>query len=587
MVTEKTMLTELLIENFAIIDELRLDFANGFNVLTGETGAGKSIILDALALLMGARAETDDIRAGADRSLVEGTFVLAGSTLRDRINAVLEREDLHGDDPDVLILTREMKRSGRNTNRINGRTVNLNILQEISDGLIDIHGQTDHLSLLKASSHIGLLDRYGGLMPQRNDFAGRVKRYHNLRRDLNHLINNAEAIAQRVEMLTFKVEEIMAPEFKPGEDESLQEEARILGSSEALADASSTAYRALVAGDDGSASVNDRITEAAAALARLARIDPAAAQLAELADTVSVQIEEIIRDLSTYEDQIEFDPARLLEIETRLALLNQLKKKYHCDTLEGLLQQAEDATAELATIENSSERIEELQAEEAQLLIEIGQAGAALSRSRAEVAGRLSEGVEAELADLRMENARFSVALEQIDDPNGAPVGDYRVAFDESGIDRVEFLIAPNIGEPLKPVARIASGGETSRIMLALKTNLSRADETPTLVFDEIDAGIGGRIGTIVGEKLWGLSLNHQVFVVTHLPQLAGFGDTHFKVQKDVQGDRTVTHVYPLTDEDRVEEITAMLGAESLSARQSARDLLHYVDTVKRAAASA
>jgi len=237
---------------------------------------------------------------------------------------------------------------------------------------------------------------------------------------------------------------------------------------------------------------------------------------------------------------------------------------------------------ELDRIEHTEDYIQEMQAEEARLLAEIGQQGAALSKARQKAARKLAKMVEAELADLRMVDAKFGVAVDQMDDPNGAPYGDYRVAFDKTGIDRVEFLLSPNVGEPMKPVARIASGGETSRIMLALKTVLSRADDTPTLIFDEIDAGIGGRIGAIVGQKLWTLAVEHQVLVVTHLPQLAGFGDAHFKVEKQTAGKRTVTKVLPLEHETRIDELTAMLGAEAQSARQSAQEILVYVDRVKK-----
>jgi DNA repair protein RecN (Recombination protein N) len=238
----------------------------------------------------------------------------------------------------------------------------------------------------------------------------------------------------------------------------------------------------------------------------------------------------------------------------------------------------------MESIEHSGERIAELQEQEGMLLAEIGRLGAALSGARSDIADTLSKAVEVELADLKMENARFGVSIEQVDDPEGAPVGDYRVGFDETGIDTVEFLIAPNLGEPLKPIARIASGGETSRIMLALKAVLSRADHTPTLIFDEIDSGIGGRIGAIVGQKLWALSIDHQVLVVTHLPQLAGFSDTHLKVEKVVRDNRTVTQIIPLGGVERIEELTVMLGPEAESARQSAQELLAYVEGIKKPA---
>ncbi len=581
------MLSEITIENFAIIDNLTLEFAPGFNVLTGETGAGKSIILDAVSLLLGSRADNTDIRTGTDRATVEGIFVLGEGPVRDHVNAILAREELQGDVPDTVVLAREVRRGGRNICRINGRTVPLTLLQEVAEGLIDIHGQTEYLSLLKPSTHIDLLDRYGGLMEQRRAFSRLVEKLYELRRELKELMENEQAFKHRAEMLTYQIEEIEAARLTVNEEEELRQEAKLLGSAEALAEAAAEAHTALFEADEAGLSASDQIGIAVAALARLARIDENTKDLADLAESISIQMEELGRGLSHYQDRIEFDPARLAEVELRLDLINQLKRKYLCDSIAEILEKTEQARAELERISNSDARIEELHAREAQLLIEIGREGAALSRARAEAATSLSEGVERELADLRMENARFSVALEQVDDADGAPVGDYRVGFDRTGIDRVEFLISPNLGEPLKPIARIASGGETSRIMLALKSTLSRADDTPTLVFDEIDAGIGGRIGAVVGHKLWMLSQEHQTFVVTHLPQLAGFADRHFKVEKITRQDRTVTQVQMLDHEARVEELTAMFGTEAHSARQNARDLLSYIEQIKQQQASA
>ncbi len=577
------MLTELTITDFAIIDKLTLKFAPGFNVLTGETGAGKSIILDAVSLLLGGRAAGDAIRSGASMAVVEGIFTLPEGATRDRIAAILTREELEGEMPDTLLLSREVRRGSRNVCRVNGRTVTLNLLQEIGEGLVDIHGQSEHLTLLKPASHLGLLDRYGGLVKQRLEFTKLAEKNNKVRAELRNLLSNEEVLKQRAEMLTYKANEIVAAKLKPGEDDDLRDEARRLANAEQLAALVHEAYQAIQGAEEGQLPATDLLSEAAGALARLARIDPGAQDLADLAETLSIQVEEMGRSLADYKESIEFDPGRLQDLDLRINLINQLKRKYHCETIADLLAAAEEASREVESIEGAGERITALQAEEAQLLAELGRKGAELSAAREAVADKLSKAVEAELADLRMQEARFGIAIEHEDDPDGAMVGDYRVAFDSTGIDQVEFLIAPNIGEPLKPIANIASGGETSRIMLALKTVLTRADETPSLIFDEIDAGIGGRIGTIVGHKLWSLSSNHQVLVVTHLPQLAGFGDTHFKVEKLVKDKRTVTRVYALQEEGRVEELTAMLGAEAASARQSAQELLRYVSQIKEA----
>jgi DNA repair protein RecN (Recombination protein N) len=577
------MLKEITIKDFAIIDELGLQFAPGFNVLTGETGAGKSIVLDAVSLVLGGRGDSDDVRSGEQLALVEGTFELgANDAARQQVEAILLREELQGDTPGVLVITREVRRGGRSVCRVNGRTVSLNILKEIGEGLVDIHGQTEHLSLLKPASHLDLLDRYGNLAGQRAALAEIVEQVRAIRSDLHTMLADEAAIKQRAEMLAYRVEEITSAKLRPGEDEELRDETRRLANAEQLAELAGEAYRAIRQPLDGTPSAGDLLSIAAEALVKLVKIDGGAKEIGELSESLSIQVDELARNLADYQEQIEYDPARLHEAETRLEMINQLRRKYNCQSIEELIDAAAEASRQLESIEHSGERIGELQAEEINLLAEIGRLGAALSSARAAASDTLSKAVEAELADLKMEDARFGVSIEQIDDPEGAPVGDYRVGFDETGIDRVEFLIAPNLGEPLKPIARIASGGETARIMLALKAVLSRADQTPTLIFDEIDAGIGGRIGAIVGHKLWALSGNHQVLVVTHLPQLAGFGDAHFKVEKLVKNSRTVTQIIPLNGSGRVDELTAMLGAEAESARQNAQELLTYVEQVKK-----
>lgn len=575
------MLAEITIKDFAIIDQLTLQFNRGFNVLTGETGAGKSIIMDAVALLLGGRADSEAVREGTSVALIEGIFVLENSPLLDHVTEIVAREELEGDAPDVLTLSREIRSSGRSTARINGRTVPVGLLREIGEGLVDIHGQSEHLSLLKPASHLGLLDRYGGLGEQRTKFGKLVDKVNRVRAELESLRSDEAEREQRIELLTYKVEEIAAARLKPGEDDALREEARLLANAEQLAALAGEAYQAIF-GDEEGMSANDRLALAANALSRLVKIDLEAGELSQVIESLTIQVEELGRSLADYEESMEFEPGRLDQVENRIDLINHLLRKYHCAGIEELIAGEAEARIALEAIENSDERIAELEAEEARLLGKLGEKGAALSRARTEAADRLSRASEGELADLKMENARFGVAIEQVPNPAGAPVGEERYAFDHTGIDRVEFLIAPNIGEPLKPIARIASGGETSRIMLALKTVLSRADQTPSLIFDEIDQGIGGRIGAVVGEKLWSLSDRHQVLVVTHLPQLAGFGDLHFKVEKRVVDQRTITVVDPVESDDRIDELAAMLGAEAKSARKSAQEILDYVSQVKQ-----
>jgi DNA repair protein RecN (Recombination protein N) len=575
------MLAELRIQDFAIIDTIQLKFDKGFNVLTGETGAGKSIILDAVTLLLGGRADTDIVRSKADMAQVEGVFKLDKRTAA-RINPIIESEGLEGDSPNILVLAREVRTEGRNICRINGRTVTLALLRQVGEGLIDIHGQSEHLSLLDADSHIDLLDRYAGLESQRESFAVLVQQVYAVNSELEHLLRNEQELARRAEILAYEVEEIAAARLKPGEDVKLREERLRLANAEQLASLSDEAYAAIYEeGPDGH-SAADLISQAAVALSKLFKIDANLREEHALAQTLSTQVEELARNLRDYREGVEYNPRLLRETEERLDFINALKRKYNCDSIDALLAHAQQAATELEAIEGSEERIEHLSAEQERLLRHIGREGAALSSARVAASDALAQAIEAELTELKMDGARFGVSVEQVDNPQGAYVGDYRVAFDATGIDAVEFLIAPNVGEPLKPIARIASGGETSRLMLALKTVLSRADHTPTLIFDEIDAGIGGRIGAVVGRKLWGLSDAHQVMVVTHLPQLAGFGDGHFKVEKQIVGKRTVTRVARLKKAGRVEELTEMLGPEAESARQSAQEIMEYVGRAKK-----
>ena len=606
------MLAELRIRDFAIIDELHLNLEPGFIVLTGETGAGKSIIVDAVALLLGGRADSTVVRAGADRAIVEGTFRL-GATERATIDPVLEREGLEGDDPDLLLLGREVRENGRTVCRINGRTVTLALLREVAEGLVDIHGQSEHLSLLRVREHLNLLDRYGELWPLRTQVADLVGQIRAVRKELADLMRSEQELAHRADLLKFQVEEIRAAALRPGEEEELLEERLRLANAEQLAALAGEALRALEGGETEVAGALDLLGTALRALEGLARVDPALESQLRVAEAANYQIEELIHTLHDYQEQIEYNPQRLQEVEERLALVRRLERKYGA-AIPDVLAYAEKAAHELDTITHSEERIAELRAEEERLLARLAELAVDLSRRRREAATRLAAGVEAELGDLRMEGARFGVDFQWREDPEGVPLpqslipnaqfpipntqslsgesapqrvsewAGKRVSFDSSGIDHVEFLVSPNPGEPLKPMAKIASGGETSRLMLALKTVLSRADETPTLIFDEIDQGIGGRVGATVGEKLWSLAvgtgpggLRHQVLCVTHLPQLAGFGDAHLHVQKIVEGERTVTRVRQLKGKARVEELAQMLGASGEAAYRSAEEILEHV----------
>jgi DNA repair protein RecN (Recombination protein N) len=579
------MLRELTITNFAIIDELHLRFTPGFNVLTGETGAGKSIIIDAVSLLLGGRADTTFIRTGAEVAQVEGIFRLDGRP-QAQINPILEREGLEGDLPDTLILGREIRATGRNYCRVNGRTVNLSLLEEISQPLVDIHGQSEHLSLLRVRAHQRFLDQFAGLDEQRETLAQEVRKLQTTRKELVSLLRDEQELARRVDQLTYQVEEIDAARLQPGEEEELIMERTRLANAEQLNQLVGEAYAALYESGEEQLSAADLLGQVTHALAQLRKIDASLGEQEQLAESLAIQVDELARTLRDYQESIEFSPARLVRVEERLGLIYSLKRKYG-SSIEEILAFGERARAELESITHSEERIEVLREEEEQLRHTIGRMAADLSQARAAAGERLAAEVEAQLADLSMEGARFAVDLSWTDDPNGVYVGEQTLACDERGIDRIEFLIAPNVGEGLKPLVKVASGGETSRLMLALKTVLSAADETSTLIFDEIDQGIGGRVGGVVGRKLWGLTqadgLQHQVLCVTHLPQIAGYADTHLRVEKGVSEQRTTTNVHSLDGDSRVEELALMLGAPSEGTRRSAQEILEEAAATRSA----
>ena len=595
-------LTELRIRNFAIIDRLHLRFHGGLNILTGETGAGKSIIIDALGLLLGDRATAEMVRAGADRAEIEATFRLeAGTPKHDLggpgVSAVLSLMEAEGlDDPDApgtLILCRELRRSGRSISRINGRAVLRQILSEMAALLVDIHGQGEHLSLLRPRTHVHLLDRYGGLLPLRGRVAQRVQQVQQTRKELGRLRSDARTIAQRLDLLSFQVEEINAAALEAGEEDELEVVGKRLSNAETLLQLANRAATLLNEGEAEMPGVIDGLAEAVGRVERLARIDDGMADAAASGQGLLEELSDLARALQGYADGLEFNPQRLAEVEERLALIGTLRRKYG-DTTTEILAFAAAAQAELEELSNWEAQTAALEEEEERFLAEIGALGAELSRARVAAGERMARQVEAELSELSMRHARFAVAVEMVEQEDGASLPDgRRVAFDSSGVDRVEFLISANPGEPVKPMAKVASGGETARLMLALKGALTQADQTPILIFDEIDQGIGGRVGGVVGQKLWNLTgqrssnspLRHQVLCITHLPQLAAFGDLHLTVRKQIiesDGElHTGTEVQPVEGAARVEELTQMLGAVSDAGRQSVGEMLAAVEQIR------
>lgn len=567
------MLTELRIENFAIIQQLELELKPGLITFTGETGAGKSIILDAITAVVGGRADASAIRAGADRALVEATFCLSTSN-KKTVHEILSREDLL-DDPDYVTLSRELRREGRSTARVNGRSASLNLVREIGAYLIDIHGQSEHLSLLNVRQHIHLLDRFAGCESELADYRKDYEKLAGLRRELSQLRQTEQDAERRTDLLGYQLQEIEAANLRPGEEADLRQERERLANAENLASLAQQALGLMDEGSPDAPAISDLVGELVQAVTSLARIDAAQAGLAEQVETIADLVSDLTLELRGYQENIEFNPRRLEETEERLDLIHKLQRKYG-GSIESALAFAEKARQELDTIAHATERIAELEEKELQILRSVAQKGQILSRKRKEAAQALETKIERELDDLSMSGARFAVDFQYQPDAGGATLENGEsVSFDATGIDRVEFLIAPNPGEGLKPLVKIASGGETSRLMLAIKNVLAQADDIPTLIFDEIDQGIGGRVGMVVGEKLWQLGRRHEVLCVTHLPQLAAFGDQHFQVQKRVESGRTTTHVEQLSETTRLDELAQMLGSLNEANRVAASETLN------------
>jgi DNA repair protein RecN (Recombination protein N) len=615
------MLLELSIKDFAIIDTLHLRLHRMFNVFTGETGAGKSIIIDAVNALLGGKIGAEFVRAGCERATIEGIFSIdalpaipqawqpldgsangndpnnpyelmadgpaplfdaldaaegqnleqlrdAGSSADARIAlaALLREYEIEPEDGQ-LILSRDIHRSGRSTARINGRTFTQQILQQVASWLVDIHGQSEHMSLLRPEQHVNFLDRYAELAPLRSQLAEKVSEWRAARKKLQSLQQDEREQARRAEFLRFEIDEIEKAELEIGEIEELEQERKVLSNAVRLHELCAQIYGLIDGSDIGSDEFKpalDQLREAQHSMGELARLDMGLQEYEESLSEAIYRLEDVAAAISSYETNIEDDPQRLEEVGDRLALISRLKRKYGA-TIEEILRRAEEDRAELDGIVHRDEIIATLQQQNDLLRREIGQIAGQMSARRRAAAGHLAAAMEEQLDDLNMKRARFTVEIEQVPDEEGVPASidgqaEEYYACDLTGIDRVQFLIAPNPGEPFKPLTKIASGGETSRLMLALKSILSAADATPTLIFDEIDAGISGKSGQIVGEKLWMLTQNHQVICVTHLPQIASFADTHYNVNKQIFDDRTSTVVTQLRPEQRVRELAHIMG---------------------------
>ncbi len=550
------MLKELNIRNFAIIDHLRVEFTPGLNVFTGETGAGKSIIVDALNLALGERASVDLIRTGCQEAVVEAAFELNGRGTAE-VTELLSEQGIGMHPGEDLIVRRVLSSSGKNKVYINGSLANLTTLSALGASLADIHGQHEHQSLLSLEHQMELLDSFGGLSTIRDALSEAYHRLQDVRKELAELEGSERDRAQREDMLRFQKNEIEASALKPGEDVELANEQKLLANSEKIAGLSRIADEALYASDK---SVLSGLKKAMISLREIAAIDSRLAPVLELCEAGRAQIEEAAREVSTYADRVEFDPDRLEQIDDRLDLIRKLKKKYG-STIEEIIGFGGKASAELERMERSNEEIERLKKEIQTIISGLTAKAQEMTKKRGSAARELEKKIEAELSHLGMKKATFAVKVTQ--EPGADTLDGHKLG--PRGADRVEFLISPNPGEEPKPLAKIASGGELSRIMLALKAILVEGDSIPTLVFDEVDSGIGGGVAEEVGKKLKRVAAKRQVFCITHLPQIASMATSHYGVAKSVKKDRTSTEVRLLDKKERVDEIARMLSGKTIT----------------------
>lgn len=550
------MLTELRIKNFAIIESLALPLARGFNVLSGETGAGKSIIVGALGLLLGERASTELIRTGADRASVEGVFDVAG---RDDLARLLDERGLEVDEHTV-VLKREVAAGGRARAWANGTPVTAGVLAELGRLLVNLHGQHEAQTLLDGDSQRRILDAFGGAAPQAERVREAALALAAVREEMRALAARRAEAERRADYLRHVVQEIEDAKLTVGEDERLDEEARRLEHAEELRALAGGAATLLDGGEDA---VLRQLGSLQRTLGTLERIDPSLARLAELYDSGFYALEELSRELAEYEGRVDLDPKRLQEVQRRRDLIFRLGKKYG-PSLGEVIEQGRKAREELDLVDSAGIDLKALEGREAGLRERLTAEAGELTRLRAAAADQLAAAVEGVFPDLGMADGRFRAAL--------LP----REELGPTGAEDVEFRVALNVGHDARPLARAASGGELSRVMLALKTILARLDRVPTLVFDEVDAGIGGRVALMVGETMRRVAAHHQLFAISHLPQLAARAHHHILVSKGARDGVTTADVRVLAGDDRVREVARMLGGdpESEVSRAHARELL-------------
>ena len=563
------MLASLYIKDYALIESLNIEFSEGLNIITGETGAGKSIIIDAMNLLLGERASTDVIRKGSDKSIIEGVFVISSNK---KVKALLAENELESSD--TIIVRRELFQKGTNRCFVNDSVASLSLLKEIGNLLVDLHGQHEHQSLLRVETHIDYLDEFCNNERLLFEFGQEFSLLRKKITELNSLIGSIENIKQRKEFISFQLNEISAVNPQPNEDEEIEQELKLLESSEARLELATQLTDLLY---DAENSVHDQLFKAKNLTAELAEIDPQLAELSQELTTALTTIGEAAKSIRQYSTTIEIEPEKLNEMRKRLANIQLLKKKYGM-SLNSLLQLYAKLNNELQLSENFEQELSALKDEIQRIRKAAGEKAKLLSASRAKGAAKLEKSVVKTLGDLGIQNSDFKVVItnrNSSDDDCVISEG-RKLSYTHKGTDFVEFFLSTNTGEDVKPLSRVASGGEVSRIMLSLKTALAMNEKLPLLIFDEIDAGISGRIAQKVGMALKRLASSHQIISISHLPQIAAFRDHHFLVEKQEKENRSVSSIRKLSEEESVVEIAKLMGGDKVTSVniQAARELI-------------
>lgn len=558
------MLTELRISNFGVIEQLSVRFGSGFIVFTGETGAGKSLLIDAVTLLVGGRASIDQIRAQADEADLEAAFVLSPD--HSLLQVLQSKGFARPGEPEILI-RRVISRTGRNRTYLNGNLCPVHLLEELGGALVDVHGQHEQQSLLSPSAQLEALDAFGRLHALRQDYQAAYKAWRERVAELESVTTQIAQRREREDLLRFQFQEIAEAGVEAGEDTRLDHERPRLMHSQQLGDLSDQLHELLYAGDQGVLSL---LASARKLLSKMEAIDPTAVEWLRVVDDAAVPLRDLAEQVRRYRDQVEANPARLMEIEQRLDRLHRLIKKYG-GSVEAMLTLQESLRAQLDQLDTAESRLHELACAVEDGARVVRELAGRLSRKRGDAAKKLTLQVTKELGALRMDRTRFGVEV--------LPLSG-EMACGQTGQDAVEFVFSANPGEPLKPLAKVASGGELSRVMLALKTILAESDQVPVLIFDEVDAGVGGAVAEVMGKRLRDLGRHHQVLCVTHLPQVGSQAHAHYLVEKQIRQKRTMTEVRLLTPSEREEEVARMLAGVTVtkSARAAAAEM---IDSVK------